>query len=240
MNPTVPNKRSNSTSSGSKLGGQRSLKTRVKTAKGRRVSSTRWLERQLNDPYVAAAKRAGYRSRAAFKLLELDDRFHFLKKGARVLDLGAAPGGWSQVAVERVGDAASVIAVDILEMEPIPGAKCIVLDFMGPDAPGRIKAELGAPVDLVLSDMAAAATGHRQTDHLRVVALCEAAIDFSLEVLHPGGCFIAKVFQGGTEGDLLNTLKSRFTNVRHAKPKASRQESPELYVIASGFKGANG
>ncbi len=217
----------------------RELKTRVKTAKGRRLSSTLWLERQLNDPYVAAAKRAGYRSRSAYKLIEMDDRFKFLKRHARVLDLGAAPGGWTQVAVERVGadGDAQVIGIDILEMDPIPGAQIVQMDFMDADAPERLQHLLGGKVDVVLSDMAPSTTGHRKTDHLRIMGMCEAALDFAMECLHPGGTFLAKVFQGGSERDLLDQMKRHFLTVRHVKPKASRAGSSELYVIASGFKG---
>lgn len=212
----------------------RKPKTRVKTAKGRKTSSTRWLQRQLNDPYVEAAKRRGYRSRAAFKLIGIDDKCGLLKEGARVLDLGAAPGGWSQVAVERAG-AGNVFAVDILPMEPVPGAQTLQLDFLEPDAPERIRALLGGPVDVVLSDMAAPATGHKQTDHLRIMALCEAAFEFAKEVLAPGGAFCAKVLQGGTEQQLLGEMRRCFAAVRHVKPEASRAESAEMYVVATGF-----
>jgi 23S rRNA (uridine2552-2'-O)-methyltransferase len=215
----------------------RKLKTRVKTAKGRKSSSTRWLQRQLNDPFVEAAKRAGYRSRAAFKLVGIDDKCGLMKKGARVLDLGAAPGGWTQVAVERAG-AGNVFAVDILPMDPVPGAEILRLDFLEPDAPERIKALIGGTVDVVLSDMAAPATGHRQTDHLRIMALCEAAFDLAREILAPGGAFCAKVFQGGTEQHLLEELRRAFVTVRHVKPEASRPESAEVYVVATGFRPA--
>ncbi len=218
--------------------GTRMVHTKVKTARGRKLSSTRWLERQLNDPYVAEAKRLGYRSRAAFKLLELDDRFHFLKPGLRVVDLGAAPGGWTQVVVERIGtEATAVVAVDILEMEPIAGAEVLRLDFTEAGADDRVREALDGPVDLVLSDMAAPATGHRQTDHLRIVAMCELALDFAKQVLAPGGGFVAKVLQGGTEAALLAEMKQCFAQVRHAKPKASRAESSEVYVVATGFRG---
>jgi 23S rRNA (uridine2552-2'-O)-methyltransferase len=211
------------------------LAQRVKTARGRKLSSTLWLERQLNDPYVARAKAHGYRSRAAYKLLELDDRFHLLKPGARVVDLGAAPGGWAQVALER--GAAKVVGVDLLEMEPIAGATLLVGDFTDPETVAAVRAALGGAADLVLSDMAANTTGHRATDHLRVVALAEAAAAFAEDVLAPGGGFVAKVFQGGAEGELLARLKSRFASVRHAKPPASRKGSPETYLVATGFKG---
>ena len=221
------------------IGGSRGVTVRVKTARGRTSSSQRWLERQLNDPYVAESKRLGYRSRAAFKLLQLDERFKILKPGARVVDLGAAPGGWTQVAVARVGapDRGQVVGLDILPVEPIPGSVLIEADFMAEDAPARLKAELGGPVDVVLSDMAAPTTGHSKTDHLRIVGLCEAALDFALEVLAPDGAFVAKVFQGGTEGELLARMKRAFRTVRHAKPPASRAESAENYVVATGFRG---
>ena len=221
------------------LGGRRGETVRVKTAKRRSVSSARWLARQLNDPYVAAAKADGYRSRAAFKLIELDDRFGFLKPGARVVDLGAAPGGWSQVAAKRIGaekGKGKLVALDILAMAPMPGVAILEADMNAEATPALIRAALDGPADLVLSDMAAPATGDRATDHLRVVQLCEAAIVFAEEVLAPGGAFIAKVFQGGTEKTLLDLLKRRFQTVRHVKPKASRAESPELYVVATGFK----
>jgi 23S rRNA (uridine2552-2'-O)-methyltransferase len=217
--------------------GGRGAAVRVRTAKGRPVSSTLWLRRQLNDPYVAEAKRLGYRSRAAFKLVELDDRFGLLKPGLRVLDLGAAPGGWTQVAVERVGPKGKVLGVDILPMEAIAGATTMQHDFMADDAPKRIEDALGGPVDVVLSDMAAPTTGHKATDHLRIVAMAEAAADFAMQVLRPGGAFLCKVFQGGTEGTLLAELKRHFAKVVHAKPKASRAESAELYVVATGYKG---
>ena len=236
----MPPKKGKGAKGGSATTGARDLKVRVKTAKGRRLSSKLWLERQLNDPYVAAAKRAGYRSRAAYKLLEMDDKYHFLKKHARVLDLGAAPGGWTQVAVERVGsdDKTQITAIDILEMEPIPGAQVVQMDFMDHDAPDQLTGLLNGKVDVVLSDMAPSTTGHRRTDHLRIVGMCEAALDFAMEVLHPGGTFVAKVFQGGSERELLDQMKRRFLSVRHVKPKASRAGSSELYVVASGFKAA--
>jgi 23S rRNA (uridine2552-2'-O)-methyltransferase len=214
----------------------RAAATRVKTAKGRKLSSTRWLKRQLNDPYVAAAKREGYRSRAAFKLQELDDRFHFLKPGKRVLDLGAAPGGWSQIAVARVGEG-HVVGIDLSPIDPIPGAILIEGDFLDEKAPGRLISALGGAPDVVLSDMAAPATGHAATDHLRIVALVEAAYEFARQNLAPGGVFVAKVFQGGTERELLARMKQDFAGIRHAKPPASRAESAETYVVAMGFRG---
>jgi 23S rRNA (uridine2552-2'-O)-methyltransferase len=223
--------------------GGRGLHTRVKTAAKRSVSSTRWLQRQLNDPYVAEAKRLGYRSRAAFKLLQLDDRFKFLKPGVRLVDLGAAPGGWTQVAVERIGilkhGKGKVVGLDILEWSPVPGSTNLVGDFLADDAPDRLRQALGGPADIVLSDMAAPTTGHPATDHLRIIHMCEVALDFALTVLAPGGAFIAKVFKGGTERELLDLLKRSFTTVRHAKPAASRSESAETYVVATGFRGTD-
>ncbi|MEM8878088.1 MAG: RlmE family RNA methyltransferase [Pseudomonadota bacterium] len=216
--------------------GRAGLKTKVKTARKRSVQSTRWLQRQLNDPYVEEARRQGFRSRAAFKLIEIDDREGILSSGARVLDLGAAPGGWTQVAVERVGPQGKVVAVDLLDMEPVPGAQVLKLDFLDPDAPEKIEHALGGPVDVVLSDMAAPTTGHRQTDHLRTMALFEAGYDFALAVLKPGGAFLSKVFRGGTESQLLQQMRQRFDKVKHIKPPASRKESVELYVLASGFR----
>ncbi len=216
--------------------------TKVKTAKGRKISSKLWLERQLNDPYVVEAGRKGYRSRAAFKILELDQKFHFLKPGTRIVDLGAAPGGWSQVAAEIVlkGKHAAggrIVAIDIQEMDEIPGVVILHHDFMADDAPQLLKAALGGEADVVMSDMAAFATGHTATDHLRIMGLCETALHFAREVLAPDGTFLAKVLQGGTEGDLLDAMKRDFKVVRHAKPPASRQNSAEIYVIAQGFKG---
>jgi 23S rRNA (uridine2552-2'-O)-methyltransferase len=210
---------------------------RVRSVKGRTTSSRRWLERQLNDPYVHAAKTKGYRSRAAFKLLELDAKFHFLWKGARVLDLGAAPGGWSQVAVERLGPNGRVVAVDILEMEPLPGVQIFHADLTGPAMLAQLKDALGGPADVVLSDMAASTTGHRATDHIRTTALLETALDIAQEVLTPGGAFVGKAFQGGATGDLLARIKKSFRDVKHVKPPASRAESVELYLVAQGFKG---
>ena len=221
--------------------GARQLRARVKTARQRTLSSTLWLDRQLNDPFVAAARQAGYRSRAAWKLIQLDDRYHLLRPGLKVLDLGAAPGGWTQVAVARVkaGEAGggTVLAVDINDMEPVSGAQFLKLDFLAADAETQVRAALGGPVDVLLSDMAAPATGHRQTDHLRVMALCAAALDFALQVLRHDGAFVAKVLKGGTENTLLTALKRNFKQVRHAKPAASRKESAEAYVVATGFKG---
>jgi len=214
--------------------GRGGLKVKLKRAKGRTVSSQRWLERQLNDPYVREAKTKGYRSRAAFKLVELDRKFRFLKKGARVLDLGAAPGGWTQVAVAR---GAHIVAMDILPMEPIAGAEVLQLDMLATDTPEKLKAALGGPADLVLSDMAAPTTGHRATDHIRTVALLEAGLDLASEVLAPGGAFVGKVFQGGATGDLLARIKRDFREVKHVKPPASRAESVELYLVAMGFRG---
>jgi len=216
-------------------------KVRLRT-KGRSVSSKRWLERQLNDPYVARAKAEGLRSRAAFKLADIDDRHHLLKPGRSVVDLGAAPGGWSQVAARRVGadeGRGRVVAIDLLPREPIAGVSFAQLDFLDPAAPLRLRDMLGGPADVVLSDMAANATGHRRTDHLKIMALAEAAADFARAVLKPGGAFLAKVLQGGTEGTLLADLKHDFASVKHVKPAASRTDSAELYVLATGFRGAN-
>jgi 23S rRNA (uridine2552-2'-O)-methyltransferase len=220
-----------------KSSGRGGLRVKVKTTKGREQSSTRWLERQLNDPYVREAKTKGYRSRAAFKLAELDDRFHFLKRGAHVLDLGAAPGGWSQVAVERVGAKGRVVAADILEMSPLNDVEILQADLTDAETPARLKAALGGPADVVLSDMAASTTGHRATDHLRTIALLEAALEMAADVLKPGGTFVGKAFQGGATGELLARLKSSFRDVRHVKPPASRAQSVELYLVASGFRG---
>ncbi|MEJ2432149.1 MAG: RlmE family RNA methyltransferase [Pseudolabrys sp.] len=219
--------------------GNRRLKVRVQKGKTRKPSSRRWLERQLNDPYVARAKREGLRSRAAYKLTEIDDKAHVLKKGARVVDLGAAPGGWSQVAAKRVEAPARgrVVAIDVLPMEPVAGVDFLQLDFLDHDAPERLKAMLGGPADVVLSDMAANATGHAKTDHLKIMALVELAADFAREVLAPGGAFLAKVLQGGTEASLLAALKRDFAQVKHVKPPASRADSAELYLLATGFRG---
>jgi 23S rRNA (uridine2552-2'-O)-methyltransferase len=226
---------------GSGREGGRSLKQRVKTAKKRTVSQTRWLERQLNDPYVARAKREGYRSRAAFKILEIDDKFKLFKPGGRVVDLGAAPGGWAQVAAKRVQSEegrGKVVGIDLLPIDPIPGVVFEQMDFNDEDAPERLKAMLGGPADVVMSDMAANTTGHKKTDHLRIIGLAELAVAFAREVLAPNGAFVAKVFQGGLETALLNDLKRDFTTVRHVKPAASRADSSELYVLATGFRGS--
>ena len=222
-----------------KRAGPRGLKVRVRSGKSRSQSSRSWLERQLNDPYVARAKREGFRSRAAYKLAEIDDKARFLKKGARVVDLGAAPGGWSQVAAKRVAAPGEgrVVAIDVLAMDAVPGVDFAQFDFLDPAAPEKLKAMLGGPADVVLSDMAANATGHRKTDHLKIVALVEAAADFAREVLAPGGTFLAKVLQGGTEGALLASLKRDFASVKHMKPAASRADSAELYLLATGFRG---
>lgn len=216
--------------------GKRPLKVRLKNARSHKHSSQLWLQRQLNDPYVARAKREGFRSRAAFKLSEIDDKHHFLKSGARVLDLGAAPGGWSQVAAKRVGEAGRVVAIDVLEMAALPGVEFTQLDFLDASAPEALRKLLGGPADVVLSDMAANATGHRATDHIKIMALVESAAEFSREVLKPGGAFLAKVLQGGTEKALLADLKRDFTTVKHVKPAASRADSAELYVLAMGFR----
>jgi 23S rRNA (uridine2552-2'-O)-methyltransferase len=202
----------------------------------RKPSSTEWLSRQLNDPYVAAARRRGYRSRAAFKLIELDQRFHLLRPGRRVVDLGCAPGGWTQVAVERVGARGRVLGVDLAEIVPLAGAGFLRADLRDPEVAAVIRQTLGAGADAVLSDMAPPATGHAGTDHLRIVALAECAFAVAEEILEPGGIFVAKVFQGGAEGELLARLKRSFTELRHAKPPASRAESAETYVVAKGFR----
>ena len=216
--------------------GARSLRVKVRK-KGIKDSSTRWLERQLNDPYVAEAKASGYRSRAAFKLIELDDKFHFLKAGARVLDLGAAPGGWSQVARARIGAKGRVVAADINEIEPIAGVEFMQLDAASAEAPAAIREALNGPADVVLSDMASPTTGHRATDHLRTLALFEAALETAEDVLKEGGVFVGKVFQGGATPELLAKLKKSFRDVRHVKPPASRAQSVELYLVALGFRG---
>ena len=225
--------------------GARDLRVKVKTARGRKLSSTRWLERQLNDPYVQRAKREGYRGRAAFKIMELDDKFRFLVPGARVVDLGCAPGGWCQVAVPRInalgeksGNAIGrIIGVDLQEVEAIAGAELHQLDFMEDDADEKVKGWLGGKADVVMSDMAAASSGHKQTDHLRIIALCEAAAYFAFDVLEEGGTFVAKVLAGGAEGDLQKILKQRFAKVANVKPGASRADSSEKFVVASGFRG---
>jgi 23S rRNA (uridine2552-2'-O)-methyltransferase len=233
---------------GGGTGGQRQLKVRLKTAKQRTGSSQRWLERQLNDPYVAAARREGYRSRSAFKLIEIDDKARLLAPGKRVVDLGTAPGGWAQVAAARVRSVegqkrgmGQVVAIDLLPVEAIAGVEIVHLDFMDAAAPDRLKALLrGGRADVVLSDMAAQGTGHTRTDHLRIMGLAEAAIEFACDVLEPGGAFVCKVLQGGTERELLDRLRRAFARVRHVKPPASRAESAELYVVATGFRGDKG
>ena len=209
---------------------------RVKTAKGRKMSSIKWLERQLNDPYVKRAKAEGYRSRAAYKLIELDEKFGFLKGAERVVDLGIAPGGWTQV-VRKQAPKAAVVGIDLLPTDPIDGAVILEMDFLADDAPVRLREALGGPADLVLSDMAANTVGHPQTDHLRTMALVEAGLEFAGEVLKPGGVYVAKVLAGGADNDLVAELKRRFTTVKHAKPPASRKGSSEWYVVAQGFKG---
>ena len=228
---------------GGRRGSGRGLKQRLRPSKRRKASSTRWLTRQLSDLYVAEAQRQGLRSRAAFKLIEIDDRFKILKPGQAVVDLGAAPGGWTLVAAERVnaagqrnGPQGRVVGIDVQEMQPVPGAHLMVGDFMAADAPGRLKDALAGPADVVLSDMAAPATGHAATDHLRVTALLEAAFEFACAVLKPGGAFVGKAFKGGSEQELLKRMKQRFASVRHAKPPASRKESAETYVVATGFR----
>ena len=223
--------------SGKRGSGARALSVRVRSARRRKPSSAAWLERQLNDPYVSEAQRRGYRSRAAFKLLQIDQRFHLLKPGGCVVDLGCAPGGWMQVAVERVGAAGKVAGVDLNPTDPVPGATLLQGDFRDPATTQRIREAFGGPADVVLSDMAAPATGHAATDHLRIVALAEDAFAFAATILKPGGAFVAKVFQGGTEGALLAALKRAFAEVRHAKPPASRAESAETYVVAKGYRG---
>jgi 23S rRNA (uridine2552-2'-O)-methyltransferase len=216
--------------------GPRTLAVRLKNAGRRKPSSAEWLTRQLNDPYVAAARRHGYRSRAAFKLIELDDRFHILKRGGRILDLGCAPGGWTQVAVERAGAHARIVGVDLAETAPTAGAMLLQADLTDAQALGAIERALGGPADTVLSDMAPATTGHAATDHLRIVVLAEAALAVAERFLTPGGIFVAKVFQGGAGGELLARLRRSFAEVRHAKPPASRAESAETYVVARGFR----
>lgn len=211
-------------------------RTRVKTAKGRKVGSTRWLERQLNDPYVKRAKAEGYRSRAAYKLLELDERFGFLKGARRVVDLGIAPGGWSQV-VLKLCPKAHIVGIDLLPVEPMAGVTIAQMDFMADEAPAWLTEALGGPADIVLSDMAANTVGHPQTDHLRTMGLVEAGLDFACQILRPGGVFVAKVLAGGADNDLVAALKCNFSAVKHAKPPASRKGSSEWYVVASGFKG---
>ena len=225
--------------------GQRDLTVKVKSARGRKLSSTRWLQRQLNDPYVARAKAEGFRGRAAFKIMELDDKYRFLVPGARVVDLGCAPGGWLQVAVPRVnalgeksGKAVGrVLGIDLQEVEPLAGTEIHQLDFMEDDADLKVKQWLGGKADVVMSDMAASSSGHKQTDHLRIIALCEAAAYFAFDVLEDGGTFVAKVLAGGTEGDLQKLLKQKFTKVANVKPPSSRSDSSEKFVVATGFRG---
>ncbi|MGH1329583.1 MAG: RlmE family RNA methyltransferase [Paracoccaceae bacterium] len=225
--------------------GERDLRVKVKSARGRKLSSTLWLERQLNDPYVKRARAEGYRGRAAFKILELDDKYRFLVPGARVVDLGCAPGGWCQVAVKRINAlgersdkrVGTILGVDLQEIEAIAGAELHQLDFMAEGADAQVKAWLGGKADVVMSDMAAASSGHKQTDHLRIISLCEAAAYFAFDVLEEGGTFIAKVLAGGAEGDLQRLLKLKFTKVMHMKPPASRSDSSEKFVVATGFRG---
>ncbi len=216
----------------------RRLKMKVRTAKGRSTSSARWLNRQLSDPYVEEAQRRGYRARSAFKLVQMDDKLRLIRRGARVVDLGAAPGSWSQVAVERAGAEGQVVGIDLEEVEPLARASFLVGDVREPQAAERLRAVLSGPADLVLNDMAAAATGHGPTDHLRTMTLVEAALDIAEALLAPGGAFVAKVLQGGTEAGLLARLKRGFRKVQHIKPPASRKDSAELYVVATGFRGA--
>lgn len=237
----LPGRAGVTTKLGSKRGrGRRDLKVGVTSRKGRTLASKLWLERQLNDPYVARARREGMRSRAAFKLAEIDDKFHVLNSGAKVVDLGAAPGGWSQIAAQRVGAGGPprgrVVAIDLIDMPAIPGVEFLQLDFLHASAPDRLKALLDGPADVVLSDMAGNTTGHRKTDHLRIMALAEAATMFACEVLRPGGAFLCKVLQGGTESELLTSLKRDFAAVKHVKPAASRSDSAELYMLAQGFR----
>lgn len=228
--------------------GARELKVRVKTAKGRKLSSTLWLQRQLNDPYVVRARKEGYRGRAAYKIMELDDKFRFLVAGARVVDLGCAPGGWCQIAVERVNalgkrkgkEIGRVLGIDLQEVEPIAGAELHVLDFLSDDADALVKQWLGGKADVVMSDMAAAASGHKQTDHLRIIALCDAAAELAFDVLDDGGTFVAKVLAGGAENELQAKLKRMFTSVANVKPPASRSDSSEKFVVATGFRGNAG
>ena len=225
--------------------GQRELRVKVKTARGRKLSSTLWLERQLNDPYVKRAQVEGYRGRAAFKILELDDKYRFLLPGARIVDLGCAPGGWCQVAVSRINalgerkgkKVGTILGVDLQEVEAIPGAEIHLLDFMDEGADDKVKYWLDGQADVVMSDMAAASSGHKQTDHLRIIALCEAAAYFAFDVLAPGGTFIAKVLAGGAEGELQALLKKKFIKVSNMKPPASRSNSSEKFVVATGFRG---
>ena len=221
-----------------RTGASRRESVKVRTARGRKLSSTRWLQRQLNDPYVQEAQRLGYRSRAAFKLQWLDEKYRLFRRGARVVDLGAAPGGWTQVAVAAVGEEGRVVSVDLSDFEPVAGAECLVGDVYDPDIDARIREILGGPADVVMSDMAAPSTGHASTDHLRVMALLEAAYDIARPLLKPGGAFVGKILQGGTERELLTVLKRDFAKVVHAKPDASRKDSSEMYLVATGFRGS--
>lgn len=224
----------------SKAGTPRIFKTRIKKKSGLKESSRRWLERHVNDPYVQRSKADGYRSRSAYKLMEIDDRYHLLRPGQRIVDLGAAPGGWCQIAVARVmspPDKPAVVGIDYLDMDPVPRASILKMDFLDEAAPGKLIETLGGEPDVVLSDMAAPTTGHRRTDHIRTMHLCEVAADFAISVLKPGGHFLAKTFQGGTEAELLDRLKKNFRSVHHVKPPASRDESAELYLLAKDFKG---
>lgn len=221
-------------------GASRVIRVKMKKKRGMKESSRRWLERHMNDPYVQRSKAEGYRSRAAYKLIEIDDRHHLLKPGQRVIDLGAAPGGWLQVAAARTGSTDAdphIVGIDYLEMDPVPGSAFLQMDFLDDAAPARLAEMLGGDPDIVLSDMAAPTTGHRRTDHIRTMHLCEVAADFAIAVLRPGGHFLAKTFQGGTEAELLTRLKKAFRTVHHVKPPASRDESAELYLLAKDFKG---
>ena len=228
----IPGKRPNA---GSGRRTARDASVRVKTAKGRKTSSTLWLKRQLNDPYVREAERLGYRSRAAFKLKDIDDKLHLIKRGMTVIDLGAAPGGWSQIAVERGANA--VVGLDLLPIDPIPGVTFLQMDFMADDAPEALVAIIGTGADLVLSDMSPNTTGHAPTDHTRIMGLVEAAYEFATQILKPDGAFVAKVFKGGTENEILTMMKKNFAKVQHVKPPSSRKESAEQYVVATGFRG---
>ncbi len=218
------------------IASKRRMAVRVKTAKKRSPSSAAWLARQLNDPYVAAAKEQGFRSRAAFKIIQLDEQFKLLRAGMKVVDLGAAPGGWSQIVAKKIGASGKLIALDILEMAPLPGAIILHMDFLAPDAPNKLKAALDGPADLVLSDMAPSTTGHARTDHIRIMALAESAALFATEILAPGGTFVCKLFQGGAEKELLDLLRKHFAKVKHAKPPSSRADSSESYIVAQGFR----
>ena len=235
--PSAP-KRGRKTPKQDKDNATRMMTKKVKTARGRKLSSKLWIERQINDPYVREAQIKGYRSRAAFKLIELDEKFNLIKPGSLIVDLGCAPGGWLQIAEKR--GAKKIVGIDLLPVEAVPGVEILEMDFMDDKAPKAIMDRLGGAPDLVMSDLAANTTGHRNTDHLKTVALVEAAAEFAMETLKPGGHFVAKVFQGGTEGQLLERLKSHFKNVKHAKPKSSRAGSPEIYLVALGFKGPKG